>query len=57
MKGFAAETHQVAGVSLVVYRRQLDEEEEPEVDPCFFDPGYTVAASTGLAKVSSVACT
>ena len=47
----------VCGVSVVVYRRDIEGGDEDWVDPCFFDDDYSIAASTGcLMWEGSWAC-
>jgi hypothetical protein len=49
---YHATRYECEGVLLTLYRRNLDEPFADDfVDPNLFDPGYTLAASTGLAKV------
>ena len=48
--GLVRDDYAIDGAEISVYRRDLAKDDDA-VDPCFFDEGYTVAASTGLAKV------
>jgi hypothetical protein len=43
--------YECGDITLTLYRRELDGADDDFVDPNLFDPGYTLAASTGLAKV------
>ncbi len=46
----------IDGTRVLVHRRNIEEEEDV-IDPCFFDPDYSVAASTGsLMWEGSWAC-
>lgn len=45
--------HDCGECSICVYSRNLEAQDEDDVDPNLFDTGYTLAASTGLAKVSN----
>lgn len=45
-------TYSVAGIPVVICHRDLNvqEEDAPDIDPCFFDSGYSLAATTGFAR-------
>jgi len=50
-KDYRLATHDCGDCSIAVYSRDLEAQDEDCVDPNLFDAGYTLAASTGLAKV------
>ena len=55
--GYCLTKHDCGDCSVAVYSRNLDASVESGVDPNLFDTGYTLAASTGLAKVCAASLT
>jgi hypothetical protein len=46
-----SEHHRIGEHRITIFRRSLEKDCD-YVDPYFFDEGYSLAASTGLAKVN-----